>query len=117
MPPFVPGIVPGTNPGTHPVKSDFHCVQERENPGSSQVFTGFVPGTNPVKSPGQTRVVPRPTGQKMYVYVSFSYISILSDGSDAMMAYLTNEPGADEPLTVSPDIAISVLISADSMAG
>ena len=34
-----------------------------------------------------------------------------------MMAYLTNESGADEPLTVRPDIAMSVLISADSIAG
>ena len=44
-------------------------------------------------------------------------MSILSDGSDAVIAYLTNDgDGSDVELTVSPDIAMSVLISADSMA-
>ena len=45
------------------------------------------------------------------------HMSILSDGSDAVIAYLTNDgDGSDVELTVSPDIAMSVLISADSMA-
>ena len=68
VPPFVPGIVPGTNR----VKSGFHCVKEGENPGLSQVFTGFVPGTNPVKSPDKPGVVPRPTGQKSFMFMCLS---------------------------------------------
>ena len=63
MPPFVPGFVPGTNrvvPGTNPVNR----VKQGENPGLSQVFTGFVPGTNPVKSPGQTRGRPQDQPEK-----------------------------------------------------
>ena len=39
--PSSPGLFQGQ---TNPVKSGFHCVKQGENPGLSQVFTGFVPG-------------------------------------------------------------------------
>ena len=67
LPPFVYGIVPETNricPRDKPGEIGLPLCKIRRKPGVSQVFTGFVPGTNPVKSPGQTRGVPRPTGQK-----------------------------------------------------